>query len=446
MLNPDEILANLDARTAALVADCTACGACVRACPTPAVTGNDVTDPKAVAAGIIALLSGRPAPENARRWATECCGSGQCLDVCDAGINPRFMLTMARRAITESEAQPVRRAAGKQAFKSMSRGVRVLARLQLPPELMERLSPSSHPDREAPPDLVFYTGCNMLKTPHIGLLCLDVLDQLGASYEVFGGPSDCCGILQLRPGDTANATRQAGRTLQRVAARKPAALVSWCPTCQMQFSETMLAGAAADDAVAMKMLPVYLAGRLDQLRPLMTQPVRKRVALHEYPGSPGVIDSVKALPGAIPGLELVDLGVTSLGYQLTSLSAMPQRQNRHIAESLQRAEAAGVTTLAGIFHADHRELVAHENQWPFEIINYMELLGQSMGLARTDIFKRLKLMQDVDAVIADTTDMIEAHGLDLEEVRDVVLKDMLEDQYLPLDRSLHPRTDGSVAS
>ncbi len=101
-------------------------------------------------------------------------------------------------------------------------------------------------------------------------------------------------------------------------------------------------------------------------------------------------------------------------------------------DQLAAAEAAGVTTLAGIYHACHRELCSHERDWPFEVVNFMELLGQSMGLERPDLFKRLKIMQDVDAVIAETHDMIAAQGLDLDDVRAVVLQDMLGDQPLPL--------------
>ena len=32
------------------------------------------------------------------------------------------------------------------------------------------------------PDFVFYTGCNVLKTPHIALLALDIMDALGVTY------------------------------------------------------------------------------------------------------------------------------------------------------------------------------------------------------------------------------------------------------------------------
>lgn len=431
------IIENLDARVSQIVDACTACGACVRACPTPAVTGNDVADAEAVARGVLDILKGGAGPEAARRFAAECCGTGACLSVCEEGINPRFMLTMARRALSAARPEALRKDEGKQAFKHMSRGVRVLSRLQLPPDLMDRLSSSSHPARGTPPDLVFYTGCNMLKTPHIGLLCLDVFDLLGVSYEVFGGPSNCCGILQLRPGDTANAGRQIGTTIGRFTETGTSRVVSWCPTCQMQLGETMLPGDGPRPFDAL-MLPVFLASRLDDLKPHMTRRVEKRVALHEYPGSPGVVDAVRALLGAVPGLDLVDLDQPGVGYQMSSLAGMPDLQKRHIAGTFRQAEALGVQVLAGIFHADHRELVSHQNAWPFEIVNYMELVGESLGLHHPDLFKRLKLMADVDAILKETADQIAVHGLDPEEVREVILADIIGEQILPRDRALHP--------
>lgn len=433
-------LDSLTARTDAIIDACTRCGACVQVCPTPALTGNDAGDPAAVATGVIQILRSGNGPEAARRWASECCGTGHCLNACEHGINPRFMLLMARRALAQGRAQDERRAAGKTAFKRMSRGVRVLSRLQMPPDLLAKLNPSSHPERDAPPDLIFYTGCNMLKTPHIGLLCLDVLDRLGVSYEVHGGPSSCCGILQMRPGDVDNAGRQGYRTLERFAATGASQVLAWCPTCQIQFGETLLPGyrATRGPAFDMTMFPVYLAQRLAELEPMMTTSVRERVAVYEFPGAPGVQDAVRALLRAVPGLELIDLGIEGVGYHLTSLATVPGYRDRTLADLLRKAEAAGVTTLAGIFHSDHRELVAHEREWPFRIVNYMELVGASLGVSREDTFKRLKFMRDVDQILAASAELIAANGIDADEAREVIVADLLSEQLLPVERARHP--------
>jgi heterodisulfide reductase subunit D len=55
-----------------------------------------------------------------------------------------------------------------------------------------------------------------------------------------------------------------------------------------------------------------------------------------------------------------------------------------------------------------------------------------MGLQRPDLFKRLKIMQDVDAILQDSAALIETNGLDLDEARDVIMRDMLGEQPLPL--------------
>jgi hypothetical protein len=85
-----------------------------------------------------------------------------------------------------------------------------------------------------------------------------------------------------------------------------------------------------------------------------------------------------------------------------------------------------------VYHACHRELCSHEAEWPFEIVNFLELIGESMGISREDHFKRLKKMQDAEAILADVMDLVEEHGLKLDEVRDVIARDLLGDQPLPL--------------
>lgn len=443
MSSMEPIIDALDERTTAMLADCTQCGKCVEVCPMPAMAGPDdpsaSEEPKAVIAGVLDSLRGGGGSAAALRWAAICSGTGHCIEACPEGLNPRFLLSMVRRASAKRGHPADRRAAGRQQFQKMSRGVKVLSRLQLAPELLERLSPSSHPERAAPPELVFYTGCNLLKTPHIGLLCLDILDRLSLSYEVYGGPSNCCGILPMRPGDDENAMRQGSRTIQRFNGTGASEVLSWCPTCQLQFGEVTLPVQSADAAPRfdMTMFPVFLARRLDALRPHLTRPVNLRVALHEHPGTEGVVEAVRALLGAVPGLELVELPVPKVGYSLTALAPVVDKTRGLLARELAEAETAGVDALVGIYHTEHRELAAHEGQWPFQFVNYLDLIGQSMGIEREDVFKRLKLMQDVDAILADCAETMQANDLSADEARDVVLAELLGDQILPLDRASH---------
>jgi len=423
----DKFVSSLDQRVSEIAEACTACGACADACPTVSMTAAETLAATELTAGVRDILKGNEVSKASKTWAETCCGSGACLSVCEHGINPRFMLTMARRAMSQHVEPDARRAAGKAAFQKMSRGVKVISRLTLSPELLARLSPRSHPERPDPPEYIFYTGCNMLKTPHIGLLCLDVLDKLGVSYEVHGGPGSCCGILQLRPGDIENAGRQAFTTLDKFAKSGASRILSWCPTCQIQFGETMIPEyrAMTGSNLDISMFPVYLASRLDALHDYLNVPVRKRVALYEYAGELGVMEAVRALLGAIPGLEIVEIATSSVGYNNTSVASLGRYRQDNMMAALNDAEAAKVDTFVGIYHGDHRELANHEANRPFTMVNYMELVGESMGIAVADRFKQLKLMQDTDAIVSASIEQIDAYGLDPEMVRDVVASDML---------------------
>ena len=95
------------------------------------------------------------------------------------------------------------------------------------------------------------------------------------------------------------------------------------------------------------------------------------------------------------------------------------------------AERAGIDALVAVYHADHRELCAHERDYPFRIMNMLEIVGDSMGLHHDDHFKRLKMLQDVDTIAADCQDLIAQHGLDVATTR-AAIQAMLDEQPLPL--------------
>src|SRR5947207_8129238 len=265
---------------------CTRCGKCVEACPMVEPAGLDPTDGVAIADGVLDLLAGGGGTKAAERWAQVCTNSGKCIPACDYGVNPRFMVNMARVAVKAKRGDTEVRRAAHQYFTTMSRGTRVISRLQLAPEVVERLNPPLRAAGEYPetPDIVFYTGCNVIKTPHIALLVLEVLDALGVSYEVMGGTSTCCGIQQFKQGDAKTAGRVGYNTIERLARPGASRVIAWCPSCQIQIGEVALpAYQQSFGSMPFDLNPnaEFFAERLDDLRKLFVHPVRKRVALQE---------------------------------------------------------------------------------------------------------------------------------------------------------------------
>lgn len=428
------------------LAACTKCGKCVEACPMPGPAGLRVADGRAIAGGLLDLLAKGPGTPDAERFAEVCTNSGKCIPACDDGVNPRFMVNMARIAVRGRLGDHAVRHGAKTFFNAMNRSTRMISRLLLPPEVHARLNPPLLPAGAyggTPPDIVFYSGCNVIKTPHIALLVLEVLDALGVTYEVMGGASTCCGIQHFKQGDAKIAGRIGFGTIEHLQRPGATRVISWCPSCQIQIGEVALpAYAESFGAMPFDLSPiaVFLEERLDQLRPLLGNPVRKRVALQERSAVPEIMTAVRNVLEAIPELDVVALDVPVLSTQASHLNVVPEFKAELREREFRAAAEAGVTTFASIFHGCHRELIQYEPQVPFETVNFMELIGESMGIDIPDLYKRLQMMGNIDAVISDCAEMIDAYGLDLDTLREVLAQDM----FAPVP-SLPERRESSAA-
>ncbi len=428
--------AALAGRVAAMADACTRCGKCVEVCPVTG-PGGVHAGPIAVISGVLDILRTGDGPDASRKWANACVLTGECIKACDYGVNPRFLLGMARVAMARHQAEPPeRRGAGVEGFRKVARDVSHISRMQLDGAMLARLGQKAdnRPEPGVAPDFVFYTGCNVLKTPHIALLALDIMDRLGVTYQVLGGPTHCCGVVQMRTGDIATSGRFAESTMDKLARSKSGQVVSWCPSCHVQFTETTLPTVEKTrGAKPFEMTPfmLFLRSHLDRLRPFLTKRVEMRIALHRHPGIKGVVEAAEDILQAVPGVELVDLAQPAVGMMSNYFRALPAYRRELQKNELDAAEKAGLDALVAVYHADHRELCAHERDYPFRIMNMLEIVGDSMGLHHDDHFKRLKMLQDVDAIAADCQDLVAQHGLDPATTR-LAIQAMLEEQPLPL--------------
>jgi heterodisulfide reductase subunit D len=191
-------------------------------------------------------------------------------------------------------------------------------------------------------------------------LALDVMDALGISYEVMGGATHCCGVQQLRAGDLTTFGRVAENTLDKLARSHAGEVLSWCPSCQVQFTEmTLPTVEKTRGAKPFDMTPFMLFPRrhLDRMRPLLRQRVPVRIALHRHPGVRVVVEAAVEILRAVPGIGVVDLQQPAVGLQANNLRVLPEYRRTQEQELL-AAEAAGVDALVAVYHSDHRELCA----------------------------------------------------------------------------------------
>ncbi|MBI4635114.1 MAG: (Fe-S)-binding protein [Candidatus Rokubacteria bacterium] len=411
--------AYLDEEAQDLTSKCTKCGKCFEVCPMINFTPLKGRESVPVVTDLVNLLRDGVWSDAVGTWAQACTGSGECITHCPEHINPRKMLSLAIvKTRRRQSAQGNNPAAG--FYKRMSQTIHLLVGLQMMPERYRGLTGRHADKKEA--EVVFYLGCNVLRTPHIVFNVLDLLDALEANYVVLGGVSNCCGIIHLKfHGDVDGADRVTEGTLDKLGAYRPKTVLHWCPSCVLHFGETTAGFRSVD--FEFQHVTRFLVERLERLRPRM-RPVGQLAAIHRHDAGLGVAEDVETLLGAIPGLKLVHLeDEARWAYTCgpLGLNLVPDAKKALHQRMLESARDKGVDMLVNLYHSCHRDLAGFEGEYPFRILNWTSLLCEALGLeSHEDRFKRYRLLKDVQAVLEDAQEFIRANRLDPKVVEEIL--------------------------
>ena len=286
-------------------------------------------------------------------------------------------------------------------------------------------APAQEGERHA---VVLYLGCNVFRTSHMIQTITAIFDRLGLDYIAVGGPSYCCGIVHHQQGDTAAAGGMADHTVKLFERYQPDEVVMWCPSCIYFYDEVRQARLPFKVSHAAE----FLVSRLPEIR--FTQRVDASVALHSHNASePRRREGLagRRLLEAVPGLRYVEIepgprfgrSCTPAVQQQLGLDAW----NRMAREEIDRALVAGAGTLATIYHGCQRYLCVFEPEHPMAIEHYLTVFGRGLGLEFEDKFKKYRLWQDPERVLAETTPCQRANHVDAERARTVV-----EEHFGPL--------------
>lgn len=390
----------------AIASRCTACGACHAVCPV-APFADAAGASSAVITGSVRDALARTAPLSAAatRWIESCNGCGDCIPACPEGVNPRQMLILA---LTQGARE---RSATPQLFRRMSRAIKMMLAMQLEPQELRRLTTPGQA-RQVP--VVFYTGCNALRTPHLLFNTMTVLDALAIDYEVVGGPSACCGVIHTKwQGEIDTGGRVSRNTLEKFADFLPGQVLNWCPTCQLHLTESLAKFHASSFDI--NHVTEFLVARLESLRPKLIRPVPKRVVLHAHTGYRNVGEAVAGLLKAIPGLDLVETvyesGYTCGGSGCGRAPALQAKEHGHL---LDRVAATGADALVTLYHGCHGAFVGSEAGGRHQVLNFTDLLVEALGLEPyEDRNKQLRLAADLDMMIAEAQPYLRANGIEL---------------------------------
>ncbi len=406
-------------RLEALVADaadrCTGCGKCFEACPTAREIGLDAAEAKARVGELSTLtLNGGPAAEGLQKWLNACDGSARCSAACPEGINVRQWVTIAKmKALDAARPRDVGATAAAGRFRHMAQAVRLLASMQLPSETLKKIL---HPAERRTADILFYTGCNVLRTPHIVLNVMDILDALQLDFDVVGGTSHCCGVYQFQEADLPTYERMGHRTFQRFGQSGASKVLTWCPTCTKNFDE--LEKDVEEPFFDLGHVSEFLAANLEALKARFVEQPKRRVVIHEHLGIGATVDSIRKLLSAVPNLELVELVQDSgfsyaCGGQAAKFRDREQAIHRGLAEG---AVAAGADTIVTMYHSCHRALAGAEAVYPLRVVNFTDILAEALGRGgHPDYYRLYKAGGSMDEAVAAARQFLADNGVRVDE-------------------------------
>jgi Fe-S oxidoreductase len=406
-------------RLEALAADaadrCTGCGKCFEVCPTAREIGLDAGEARARVGELSELtLNGGQAAEGLQKWLDACDGSARCTDACPEGINVRQWVTIAKmKAIDAARPREVGAANAAGRFRHMAQAVRLLASMQLPSETLKKIL---QPAERRTAEILFYTGCNVLRTPHIVLNVMDILDALQFDFDVVGGASHCCGVYQFQEADLPTYERMGHRTFQRLGQSGASKVLTWCPTCTKNFDE--LEKDVEEPFFDLGHVSEFLAANLETLKARFVDQPKRRVVIHEHLGIGATVDSIRKLLSAVPNLELVELVQDSgfsyaCGGQAAKFKDREQAIHRGLAEG---AVAAGADTIVTMYHSCHRALAGAEAVYPLRVVNFTDILAEALGRGgHPDYYRLYKAGGSMDEAVAAARQFLAGNGVRVDE-------------------------------
>lgn len=270
--------------------------------------------------------------------------------------------------------------------------------------------------------ITFWYGCNVVRHGDIIHGAKTLLEAVGYQVQPAGGAGYCCGTA--KDANLRAAEGMGKRTVEKFNEHGTGAVVSWCPSCYRHMNSFM--GEYTEAQFSLSHFVQILHARKDKLIPQLKHRVERKVLLHKHFGfhEVDVNPLVEDLLRAVPGLELIETEFSAPGHMCSALSRVPQSLKDVTRTTCELAVAGGADTVATMFHACQRLLCGLEGSEPFRVVNYVNLLTESMGLTLRDEYKEWKLAEGEEEVVAKVgAERIDAIGSRL--FREAILPELL---------------------
>jgi len=275
-------------------------------------------------------------------------------------------------------------------------------------------------DAPGPHAIVLYLGCNVLRTAHLVQTVTAVFDRLGLDYIAVGGPTYCCGIVHHQQGDTDAAGRINDHTLSLFERYQPEEVVMWCPSCIYFFDEIR----QTQFPFRVRHTTEFLVSQLPRVQ--FTKRTEATLALHAHSVGEArqrEAEAAQTLLKAVPGLRYTEVdpeprfgqSCTPAVQQQLGVSGWKNLVSAEIA----KAKESGAGTLATLYHSCQREICGFEDE-SIKVEHYLTVFARALGIEFEDKFKKYRLWQDPQRILADASPCQIANDIDPQKAESLV--------------------------
>lgn len=379
-----------------ILAKCNSCGLCYTKCSLNGQIKNSLT-PRQIQEKVLAYLKDGTEHDAVYDRGFSCLQCFKCVkNTCPQGLNPLLISELIKWDYRNKGTKALRYTDPE----LQDSPQRVIASIQIQKEDLLRITQKTE-KRKA--KYIFFPGCNVYYQPEKILSALDIIGLITDDYVFLPGLDNCCGSVYLQNGDIQKAKEISEKFISELAAYEPETVILWCPTCLCRFDTTL--SKIYDIPYRTLSFPQFVAENIQKLE--FKQPINKTLTLHEAckTALTGLdLTGTREILRHLPGAELIEMPRSGKDAVCCGLGAQPysteilefMREDR-----LKEAEATKAEVLVDVCHACHKFFIGKENDYSYEIKNFVTLLAQSLGIERKDTLKEYIRMNDLDSILED---------------------------------------------
>jgi Fe-S oxidoreductase len=214
--------------------------------------------------------------------------------------------------------------------------------------------------------------------------------------------------------------------IEKLSSYSPETVIFWCPTCLCRYDTTL--SQARKPSFKVMSFPQFVAQHMDKLS--FKNKIQKTATLHEacISAFTGLdLTGAREILQKLPGVNLVEMprhGKNTVCCGSGAEDYFPNSFKTIRDDRLAEAAQTHSDIFVDVCHHCHNVFCGKEPEYEFDVMNYVSLVAEALGIEREDKFKKYKQWKDLDRILTDAEAYVEASPFSREKMIEVVKKTM----------------------